>query len=101
MSNRRTGRQYEDRIAGLIQGAHLEQLSFGHSTHAIESARVIGECKLRADLAAETWMQQCEIHRQAGKICAVFCKQKGKADTNTLVVIRLADFLEMVQEAAQ
>lgn len=97
MSNRRTGRLYEARIADLIQGEHLEQLSFGHSTHDVESARVIGECKLRQDLAAETWMQQCEEHAQDGKVCAVFCKAKGKHDTNSLVIIRLSDFLELIK----
>jgi hypothetical protein len=96
MSNRRTGRQYEERIATIIGGEHMEQLNFGHSTHDVESDRVIGECKLRQDLAAETWMRQCETHAQDGKVCAVFCKAKGKHDTNSLVIIRLSDFMEMI-----
>ena len=32
-----------------------------------------------------------------GKICAVFCKLKGKHDKNSLVVLRLADFLELAE----
>jgi hypothetical protein len=95
MRNRRTGRQYEQRITDLIGGEHMEQLDFGHSTHDVETGRLIGECKLRAELAVETWMQQCEEHAQDGKICVVFCKQKGKHDKNSLVIVRLSDFMEM------
>jgi hypothetical protein len=96
--NRRTGRQYEARIAALIGGEHKEQLHRAHSTHDVESALIVGECKLRQDLAAETWMQQCEAHAQDGKVCAVFCKAKGKQDKNSLVILRLSDFMELINE---
>jgi len=98
MSHARTGRNFEGRIAKLIGGKHLEKEHYGDSQHDVESDQLIGECKLRASLAVETWMVQCEGYAKSGKTCVLFAKAKRKHDDKTLVVMRLPDFLRLMDE---
>jgi hypothetical protein len=93
----RTARKFEERIANLIGGVRRGKQHYGHSTHDVESDLFVGECKLREKLALETWMQQVEEHWQEGKMCAVFTKQKRLKNNQTLVTLRLPDFLQLVE----
>ena len=99
MSNVSTGRRFEERIANLLGASRQEKKHYGHSIHDVENHWLIGECKLRASLAVEGWMQQVEEHRQLGKFCVSFAKTKGLRDDKTIVCLRIGDFIKIMKEA--
>ena len=99
MSQVRTARLFEERIAGKTGGEHVRRSSYGQTAPDIYHPFIVGECKLRKTLALESWMSQVETHREDGKVCAVFAKQKGLRDDRTIVCVRLPDFLKLMCNA--
>lgn len=90
-------RKMESAIAARIGGERVEKKHYGDSQPDIISAEITGECKLRATLALETWMQQVEGYNEGtGRIAAVFSRLKGKREDSTLVTVRLPVFLSLL-----
>ncbi len=98
MSKQRSGKLYEQRIAAKIGGRHIERESYGQTAPDIEHRQLVGECKLRKELAVETWLRQVEEHTEPGKFSVVFAKQKHLDDGKTIVCLRLGDFLRLLEK---
>ncbi len=101
MSKQRSGKLYEQRIAEKVGGRHVERTSYGQTAPDIKHPQLVGECKLRKELAVETWLRQVEEHAEPDKVCVVFAKQKHLDDDKTIVCLRLGDFLQLLKDKAR
>lgn len=101
MSKQRSGKLYEQRIADKIGGQHVKRENYGQAAPDVLHPQLVVECKLRKELAVEGWLRQVEEHAEPGKTCAVFAKQKHLDDEQTIVCLRLVDFLQLLEGKAR
>jgi hypothetical protein len=99
LSKQASGVVYEKRLAKIIGGIHIRRNSYGISAPDVEHDCLIVECKLRKDLALESWMQQVESHSEPGKTSIVVAKQKHLPDSRSIVAMRISDFLKLLDKA--
>ncbi|MBU1672155.1 MAG: hypothetical protein KKF41_08675 [Actinobacteria bacterium] len=84
-------KSFEGRIADRMGGTHVRRDNFGVSAPDVVTDDLVVECKLRAGLALDTWMTQCEGYA-GSRVPAVVCKLKGRHDDNAMICFRLSDF---------
>ena len=101
MSKQASGKAYEKRLARILGGQHIQRPNFGVSAPDVEHEYLVIECKLREKLALESWMKQVEEHHQPGKVSVVVCKQKRLHDCESIVCMRISDFLKILDRLGE
>ena len=95
----RLGKRFEEQVAEAVGGTRVIRSCYGESAPDIEHPLFIAECKVRASLAVSKWMQQAESYRDDERPAVLFCREKGARLDDSLVIVRLPVFLEMMNRA--
>lgn len=98
MSNVSVAKKYEQQIADATGGKRRAKKSYGDSCPDVLHDLFIGECKLRAKIAAVRWLEQAELYALGDERFAVlFCREKHKRLDDTVVMVRLPDFIGLIE----
>jgi len=97
MSKVRTAREYERRVADRLGGKHIVKKHYGDHQPDISHPLFTGECKLRKELAVDTWLKQVEDFTYE-KFGVVICKVKGRPDNESICCMRIGDFEQLLRE---
>ena len=94
--NRQRGKRSQKKIAEKVNGIDIGVLG----KIDVLTEKFIIEVKDRAKFIGENWLEQVEKHKDRkefkGKKCLVIVHKRGRRYENSVVMMRLKDFLELV-----
>jgi hypothetical protein len=96
---RDTGARFEREIARLLGVRRNLRGDYSESAPDIETDRLVGECKYRANIAVVRWLEQAEGYAEGrGRTPVVFARERG--GSKPIAILRLEDFLDLLNEEA-